>query len=844
MTTPARSAESPALTKPLRRKPRRGWRVAAVGVALTAVLASALTAQAATAAPSAVVSDTFDQTVASGWGTAGTGGDYRGTFPTDAMSVASGVGKFALAPNQGGSVLIGSASATDSRSDVAIRLDSLSGSAYYATLLRYQPDGSHYRARLELNSTGIPFLAISRVNGKTEKSVGIVKLSAPLEQSKWYNVAFTVTGSSPVTIQASLTKVGDTVAAPQLNVVDSSDSRITSGGRIGWWGFVSGGTTGTTVSIDKLAVSDGAAPLATAATTPPASTPTPTPTASVTPTPTPTPTPPAAPAQPAAPAASSSRGSVAVGSATYAAPAGAVYVSNTSTQSAQNGAIGTPYKSVQSAVDAASAGATIVIRGGTYNESVTIPSGKNLTVQAYPKEAVWFDGSIPVTSWTSSGNTWVSSNWTAQFASDMGGAASRFVDPSYPMAAKPDQIFVDGVAQKQVASAAQVTAGTFAVDYAAKRLILGTNPSGKSVRVSNLNQAFNVLAQNTTLQGFGVRRYATSYGNSAAVRMQNVFANVRDLVISDNAMIGLSIGNNDALVERVTTQRNGMLGIGANAAYRLVIRDSVVTNNNVEKFKDAPVAGGIKVTRSRDITVSNVDSSSNNGSGMWFDESCYDIKVVKSISNNNTTTGIQLEISAKAILAGNQTTGGGTGVIVMNTSDVQILNSDFGGGVYNGISLKQDARRLATASTGWDTRIGKGDPTMSWVTKNITISNNVFGNTGRNSVNALDGSTNRAVDTWNVVIKGNLFNNKAAGGPTMVAWGKGDNKSLEVYNTPAALAAAKGSSWTNAMTSSAMTFAQMASSAKANSGIAIATSADLAKLLGWPTGTKKLGSGL
>ena len=41
-----------------------------------------------------------------------------------------------------------------------------------------------------------------------------------------------------------------------------------------------------------------------------------------------------------------------------------------------------------------------------------------------------------------------------------------FVDPAHPMAARPDQVFVDGAALTQVATAAQVTVGTFAVDQA------------------------------------------------------------------------------------------------------------------------------------------------------------------------------------------------------------------------------------------------------------------------------------------------------------------------------------------------------------------------------------------
>ncbi|MDN3497246.1 right-handed parallel beta-helix repeat-containing protein [Planococcus sp. APC 4015] len=826
--------------------------------------ASALIALPASAASAVVVDDRFERSVAGGWGSATTGGEYRGTFAPGTMATGSGMGTLALAANQSASVLIGDATADDVRTDTTFRLDSLAGGVFYAQLLRYQPDGSHYKARLQFNDKGLPFLGVSRVNGRAEISVASIKLPTAVNLGAWYTLSFTITGDSPVSIQASLTKVGAAAVTPQLNTTDAGDGRITSTGRIGWWGYANPGVAGkTTLQIDRMTVTNGAAALVTApsaapspsATATPSATPTATPSAtptatpSATPTatpsatPTPTPTPTTAPPAPdaLAPGPSQPRGSAAVGTASYPIPSGAVYVDNKSVQSTQNGAIGTPFTTVQKAVDSVKTGATIVIRGGTYNEAVSIPYNKAITVQAYPKESVWFDGSVPVSSWSASGSTWVSSNWTAQFPNDMGGQASRFVQPSAPMANHPDQVFVNDVSQRQVATAAQVVPGTFAVDYTNKRLILGTDPAGKSVRASNLSQAFNVMSSGVTLQGFGVRRYATTHGASAAVRMQNTFATVRDLVVTDNAFIGISINNNDSVAERVTSLRNGMLGIGGNAAYRSVIRDSIASYNNVEKFKDAPVAGGIKVTRSRDFTLSNTEASNNTGSGIWFDESSYDMKILHNSANDNTTTGIQLEISAKATIAGNEALGGGTAVIIMNTSDVVITNNNFGGGTFNGVSLKQDERRqAATGAVGRDPRMGGVDTTVPWIVQNIWIVNNVFGVTGENAIRMIDGKTNRAVDTWNVSIIRNVFSSRTPG--KMVLWGKGDNRSFEIYDTPGALAAAKGSSWINVKVAGVETVAQLSDDRIQHAQMAIPASADLARLLGWTTGVKRLGA--
>ena len=47
--------------------------------------------------------------------------------------------------------------------------------------------------------------------------------------------------------------------------------------------------------------------------------------------------------------------------------------------------------------------------------------------------------------------------------------------------------------------------------------------------------------------------------------------------------------------------------------------------NNTQDFKDAPVSGGIKITRSRVITVANNEIKNNQSAGIWFDASCYRI---------------------------------------------------------------------------------------------------------------------------------------------------------------------------------------------------------------------------
>lgn len=777
----------------------------------------------ATDAPAEIVRDTYSRTSLIGWGTAESGGVYVTDNPAKvSLTVADGAARInGLPPGQSVSTALTSVSAADIDVQAALTLPMLPAGQfglYHALDIRRQASGASYRGRLEVMSGGKLFLAISRTAGGAEVSLGKMNLPQVLSADQKTRIEFSVTGTSSVVIKGRAWTDGSAVPDWQLSVADSSTSRIATGGTIGIWEYMSAGNSGpiSTVLDDLRAVG-----VSTAAPSP-------------------------APAPAPAPALQPSRGAAPVGSAAYAAPAGAIYVDGANGADASAGSQTAPLRTLNRAVSKATTGQTIVLRKGIYNESVTIPPDKSLTIQSYPNEAVWLDGSVPLAAWQPSGSSWVTSGWTPEFSSSIDGIADnpRFVSAANPMAARPDQLFLDGAPLKQVGSAAQVVAGTFYIDSAANTIRLGSDPAGHEVRASNLGQAIYSSAPKTTLQGFGVRRYATPYDARAAIVLAATSAAARNLTVVDNAMIGVAIQNNGSIAEGVTSQRNGMMGIGVNAAYGLVIRNSIVTFNNAEGFRPEPVAGGIKVTRSRGVTIQNNNTSNNQRStGIWLDESVYNANVSNNTSSSNGVNGIELEISDTAIVANNETNSQETGILIYNTGNVKIFNNSMGGNRLFGVKLAQDERRQAVGSfDGQDPRQPAVDPTVPWLTRNITISNNVFGNGGRFQFYALDGVTKIPVDDMNVVITGNLFNKRVGpDDPTMVAWGDNDGSTLQRYETPAALSAAKDASWTNAITDTSLPISEMAPWIASSATVAVPLPQDVATAIGKPAGSAVLG---
>ena len=511
----------------------------------------------------------------------------------------------------------------------------------------------------------------------------------------------------------------------------------------------------------------------------------------------------AAPTAQAATRAAASAGSATVGTTSYAIPSGAKYVAPGGNDTAA-GTASAPWRTVAKAISAAPSGSTVVLRRGSYHESVTVPTGKKLTIQAHPGEPVWFDGSRPVTGWVADGTAWRVDRWTPSFDNSptyTSGAADSteqyfgFVNASYPMAAHPDQVFVDGAQLRQVGSRSQVTTGTFYKDDAGDRLYIGTNPSGRAVRASDLTTAVSLRGAGSVLRGVGVQRYATSLPLMGTVRALADGVRLENVVVRDNATQGVFVRAKGVVMSKVTSANNGSMGISGNYADGMQALGVRVTGNNREHFNPAPSAGGFKVTRARGLTVKGSVLSGNDGAGLWFDESVYDVKVTGNDSTGNTRHGMSFEISSKGVFADNLLArNGGIGLKINNANGVQIWNNTVVGNKSKPMWLVQDKRVASNLSLpGHDPRQPMPDPTVTWILGNLTVKNNVFAQPSGNCLVCLeDAALYRSATTIGVRINGNAHHRQTSTSPTYSAiWASGQTNP-KVYGTLSAFRTATG----------------------------------------------------
>ncbi|GAA1426492.1 hypothetical protein GCM10009616_01190 [Microlunatus lacustris] len=394
----------------------------------------------------------------------------------------------------------------------------------------------------------------------------------------------------------------------------------------------------------------------------------------------------------------------------------------------------TPVRTVRAAVKRSGPGDTVVVHAGTYREELKIENRPGLSLVAAPGEEVWLDGSVVVPGWTGDGSRWVSRGWTEDFdpsptyswgQPDNEKSGWNFVSPDHPMAAHPDQVWVDGERQLQVGSRGEIRAGTFYVDQARDELVLGTDPTGRTVTASAETRALRVRSAGMLIRGIGFRRYAPSVPHMGAITVEAPDVTFDQVRVSDNATTGMHIMSSGVQLRDVTIARNGMMGLTGTHSDDLELTRVTAEDNNLEQFNQSPAAGGVKIGRSSGVLIRDSVFAGNLANGLWFDESVHDIRLLGSRIVDNSGHGVSIELSGKAVVVDNVIArNGGNGLKANNAEDVAVWNNTFADN-NRSINVVQDDRDLDPQGSFRDP-----DLPLTWQTQGVTIRNNIVVHSG------------------------------------------------------------------------------------------------------------------
>jgi hypothetical protein len=268
------------------------------------------------------------------------------------------------------------------------------------------------------------------------------------------------------------------------------------------------------------------------------------------------------------------------------------------------------------------------------------------------------------------------------------------------LAGRCEQVFVDGVAQKQVLNASEMHSGCFRYDGTHLHLLPafftgeqrggtleidagaitggGTkqvdrsspkdcwpfllkdfDPAEHCIEVTTRSEIFATGAgqKQETPAHVHIRgllfRASGDAPQQPMVRFCGQHLLIEDCLFEQGAARGFDLRCDHSIMRRCVTRLNGQMGFSGYGHYNLVEDCALLHNNTKHDTFVCFEQGGCKIVRATNWIVRRVRCSGNDGPGIWFDIDNYDIVIEQCFCEGNSGPGIMYEISWEADIRNN-----------------------------------------------------------------------------------------------------------------------------------------------------------------------------------------------
>lgn len=309
-----------------------------------------------------------------------------------------------------------------------------------------------------------------------------------------------------------------------------------------------------------------------------------------------------------------------------------------------------PGQDIQQAVDANPPGTTFLLGAGVHRLATVAPKAGNTFSGALSADCTrltTLNGARLLTSFTASGGVWFA---TGQ---DQEGQVHGDCEPDWPRCNRPEDLFLDDQPLRHVSSLAEVGPGRWFFDYAADRVYLGDDPAGHRVEIGTARVAFSPSADNVTIRGLVVEKYAIppqmgAIGDqypAAGWRVEN-----NEVRLNHGAGVNLSTSG---VARDNHVHHNGQKGIGATGA-GVLVESNEIAYNNYAHIASGWEAGGTKFALTTGLVVRSNCVHDNRGPGLWTDIDNVNTLYENNIVFGNYEEGIFHEISYDVEIRGNR----------------------------------------------------------------------------------------------------------------------------------------------------------------------------------------------
>ncbi len=398
---------------------------------------------------------------------------------------------------------------------------------------------------------------------------------------------------------------------------------------------------------------------------------------------------------------------------------------------------------LESAIEKVTTGDAIILRGGTYRTGNLILN-QGITMQPYQDEEPILKGTFAATEWKDLRNGLWTTRWSRLFPSKAQEWWNRNREGKQtpPYRFNNDMVFADGRFLQSVGWEGEVDENTYYIDYDAGLVFIGVDPTDRLIEIT----AFDAALVRTTGECHGkasdhkgpVIRGITF--TQYAYRALEVEGTEPEVISPESAhgkeVIGTTIENcTISFCSRVAayfkgdrlTLRNCKVsdtsteGIYIIASSDVLLEKNIFTRNNIERITGYYPAAVKIFNQSYRVTCRDnlvIDLPYSNG--IWYDvgnvDGVFVDNWVEGVGHNDfqintnqlwpSDNGFFFEISKGAICAGNVFVNCDHGLMVLNSSDVQIYQNTF---VNSMACIGRTGRSPANDGTfGWHSSTGPG----------------------------------------------------------------------------------------------------------------------------------------
>jgi hypothetical protein len=395
---------------------------------------------------------------------------------------------------------------------------------------------------------------------------------------------------------------------------------------------------------------------------------------------------------------------------------------------------------LEAAIERAGTGDAIVMRGGTYRAG-NLWLNQGITIQPYADEQPVLKGTYVATEWRNLGNGLWTTTWSRLFPSKPADWWRRDREgkktPLYRF--NNDMVFVDGRFLQAVGWEGEVDENSYYIDYDTGLVYIGVDPTDRLVEIT----AFDVALLRTTREchgkqsdrkGYVVRGITfTQYAcraleiegtepegpsDESAHGKEVVGTTLEDCTISYCSRVAGYLRGDRLTIRRCRVSDTSTEGIYVIASNDVLLEKNIFMRNNIEKITGYYPAAVKIFNQSHRVTCrDNLVTDQPNSNGIW-----YDVGNVDGIFINNwiegvgnidkaigadrlwpSANGFFFEISKGAICAGNVFVNCDHGLMVLNSSNVQIYQNTF----INSVACIGRNQRVAAGDPfGWHASTG------------------------------------------------------------------------------------------------------------------------------------------